>query len=52
VHTGLWWGKLRERHLLEDLGIDGKILVYTYKRIVKEIERGIDWIDLAQDTDR
>jgi hypothetical protein len=24
VHTGFWWGKLRERNQLEDLGIDGR----------------------------
>ena len=25
VHTQLWWGDLRERDHLEDLGIDGRI---------------------------
>jgi hypothetical protein len=25
VHTGSWWGHLRERGLLEDIGIDGRI---------------------------
>jgi len=27
VHTGFWWGNLRERdHLEEDLGVDGRII--------------------------
>jgi hypothetical protein len=30
VHTGLWWGDLREREYLEDLGIDGmNIKIFT-----------------------
>jgi len=27
MHTGLWWGKLKERDDLEDLGIDGRIVL-------------------------
>jgi hypothetical protein len=26
VHTGIWWGNLRERDHLDDLGIDGRII--------------------------
>jgi hypothetical protein len=27
VHTGFWWGNLRERDHLEDTGVDGRIIL-------------------------
>jgi hypothetical protein len=27
VHTGFWWGDTREEHHLEDLGLDGRIIM-------------------------
>ena len=41
MHTELWYGSLRERDDLEDLVLDGKI-------ILKCIWMGMDWIDLAE----
>ena len=47
VHTGFWWGDLRERGHLEDLGVDGRLIL---KRIFKKQDRGSrDCIYLAQD---
>jgi hypothetical protein len=27
VHTGFWWGNMKERDLLEDTGVDGMIIL-------------------------
>jgi hypothetical protein len=27
VHTRVWWGNMRERHHLEDLGVDGVVIL-------------------------
>jgi hypothetical protein len=46
AHTGFWWGNLREggrpRHRWED----------NIKMFLREAGWGMDWIDLAEDTDR
>jgi hypothetical protein len=49
VHTGFWWGDLREGEHLKDPGIDGRI---TLKWMFKKCDGGMDWIDMAQDRDR
>jgi len=40
---------MKERHHLQDQGVDGRIIL---KRIFKKGWGGMDWIDLAQDRDR
>jgi len=33
VHTGFWWGNLRERDLSENQGVDGKIIfIWVYRK--------------------
>jgi len=49
VHTGFWWGNLRNRDHLENTGIDGRII---FKWIFKKWDEGVDWIELPQDRDR
>jgi hypothetical protein len=45
VHTGFYWGILKEEDHLEELGIDGRIVL---KWILERWDGGIkDWIDLA-----
>jgi hypothetical protein len=39
VHTGFWWGDLTEGNHLENLGIDGRIIV---KWIFKKWDGGMD----------
>ena len=50
VHTGFWWGSLREEDHLEDPEEDGRIIVRWVFR--KWVCVCMDWIDLAQDRDR
>jgi hypothetical protein len=49
VYIGFWWEDPREGDHLGDPGVDGRIIL---KRIFKKWDRGMNWIELAQDRDR
>jgi len=38
VHTGFWWGNLKERDHLEDLDVNGKMLL---RRIFRKCDVGV-----------
>jgi hypothetical protein len=44
VHAGVWWGNLRKRDHLKDLGVDGRIIL---KWILKKWDGDMDWIIVA-----
>jgi hypothetical protein len=47
---GFWWGNLRERDYSGDPGVDDRIIL---RRIFRKWDvGGMDWIELAQDSDR
>ena len=46
MHTGFWWGNVKEVDHLEDLGIGGRIIL---KWIFEQWGGGIDRIDLTKD---
>ena len=49
VYRGFWWESLRERDPLEDLDIDGRMIL---RRVFRKWDGDIVWIDLAQNKDR
>jgi hypothetical protein len=46
MRTGFWWGNLRKRCHLGDLGLDGSVIL---KGILNKSMGQMVWIDLAQD---
>ena len=49
VYTGFGWRNMRERDLLEDPGVDGRIIL---RWVFRKWDGGMDGIDLSQDRDR
>jgi hypothetical protein len=49
VHTDVWYGNLRERDHVENLGVGGKIIL---KWSSSSGMVGMEWIDMAQDMNR
>jgi hypothetical protein len=46
VHTGLWWGNLREEDHLKDSSVEGRIILQW---VFEKWDGGVDWTDLVQD---
>ena len=45
MHRGIWWGNLNDRENLEELDVDGRMIL---KQNFKEwVEGNVDWIYLA-----
>jgi hypothetical protein len=49
VHAEFYWRNLRGRDLLEDPGVDRRMIL---KWNCQRLDWGINWIDLAQDRNR
>jgi hypothetical protein len=49
VDMEFWWGGLKEGDHLEDLNVDGRVIL---KWIFKMWDDSMDWIGLTQDRDR
>ena len=49
MHIWSWWENLGEESHLEDLGIDGRVIL---KSVFEKWNVDMDWIDLVPDRDR
>jgi hypothetical protein len=48
MHTGFWWGDLRERDHLKDLGTDGRIILkLIFKKQDGEAWTGLIWLRIG-----
>jgi hypothetical protein len=48
VHTGFWWGDLREGDHLEDLGVDRRILLkWIFKKWDDGAWTGLIWLRIG-----
>jgi hypothetical protein len=45
MHIGFWWGDLRDGRHLEDLNIDGRIILkWIFRKWEGEVGTGLSWL--------
>jgi len=48
AYTGFWWGNLRERDQLGDLGIDGRIILrWIFRKWDVGAQTGSSWLRIG-----
>jgi len=51
VHTGIWWGNLRERDHLEDRGTDGRVIIrWIFRKWCGWAWTGLMWLRIGTGT--
>jgi len=49
VHTGVWWGNLRERVHSQDPGVDGRIILRCiFRKLDAGVWTGSSWLRIGQ----
>jgi hypothetical protein len=47
IHTGVWWGNLKERAHLSDVGVDGRIILKQYfNKYFGRLWIGLMWLKI------
>jgi len=48
VHTGVWWGNLRERSHLEAISVNGSIILkWIFKKCDREARTAVIWLGIG-----
>ena len=48
AYTRFWWGNLRERDHLRDLGLDGRIILrWFFRKCYVEVWTGSSWLRIG-----